>query len=469
MKIRYPLAGLSLCFAVFALLPSASAHRTGNAITFNKDIAPIFFKSCAECHRPSEAAPFSVLSYKDVRPWAKSIKEKVVSRAMPPWHAAAHVGEWANDPRLSQPEIDAITAWVDGGAPEGAANDLPPVPQFTAGWRIGQPDVVIPMPETFKLAAKGPDEYQYFEVDPGFKQDTFVQQAEARPGNRRIVHHIIVFIKPPTADAAEPKLSQAEIDKQEQAKISYQEGFLVRTKAGAPVHDDACSLPNGGAGVQHDGKDDAGEIVWLAAYAPGTPPYRLPVGTAIKVPAGSKLLFQIHYSKALGSAQTDRSSIGLVFAKQPSANQPAAKELLVRAVHNEYFRIPAGAAEHRVTACWTVPTDISVFSLMPHMHMRGKSQRIEAFYPDGRRAVLLDVPRWDFAWQTNYEPRRALTLPKGTRVLVTSTFDNSARNKFNPDPTSDVRWGEPTYDEMLIAFISYTGLHQADSRKADNR
>ncbi len=434
------------------------------AVTFNKNIAPIFFKSCAECHRPGEAAPFSVLSYQDVRPWAKSIKEKVVSRAMPPWHADPHVGQWANDARLTQAQIDAITAWVHGGALEGAAPDLPPTPQFTAGWKIGQPDLVIPMPETFKLEAKGPDEYQYFEVDPGFKRDTFVQQAEARPGNRSIVHHIIVFIQPPTTEPAEPKLSQAEIDKQEQAKISYTEGFLVRTKADAPVYDDACPLPNGGAGTLRDGKDDAGKIVWLAAYAPGTPPYRLPAGTALKVPAGSKLLFQVHYSKTLGREQTDRSSIGLVFAKQAPV-----KELLVRAVHNEYFRIPAGAAEHRTAACWTVPEDISVFALTPHMHKRGKSQRIEAFYPDGRRVVLLDVPRWDFAWQVNYEPSRALILPKGTRVLVTSTFDNSARNKFNPDPSKAVRWGEPTYDEMMIAFISYTSLHQAETNASKGR
>ncbi|MBI1763933.1 MAG: cytochrome c [Acidobacteria bacterium] len=206
-RIAFVLA-ISLC-AVAWLYQFRATAQPKPAVTFNKHIAPIFFKRCAECHRPGEAAPFSVLSYKDVRPWAKSIKEKVVSRAMPPWHAAAHAGEWANDPRLSQAEIEQITAWVEGGTREGAETDLPPLPQFTAGWRIGQPDLVIPMPETFKLEAKGPDEYQYFEVDPGFKQDTFVQQAEARPGNRRIVHHIIVFIKPPTGDAAEPKPSQA--------------------------------------------------------------------------------------------------------------------------------------------------------------------------------------------------------------------------------------------------------------------
>ena len=449
-------ASLTLCLAIVGL--SAFSAKTKTEMTFTKHIAPIFFKSCAECHRPGEAAPFSVLSYKDVRPWAKSIKEKVLSREMPPWHADPHVGQWANDSRLTQAEIDTITAWVDSGAPEGATKDLPPVPTFTQGWRIGHPDVVVTMPEPFKVEASGPDEYQYFEVDPGFTRDTYVQQAEARPGNRRIVHHIIVFIKPPTNGPAKPKPTKAEQEAREREMMYYREGFLKRTKTDAPVHDNSCQLPNGGAGERIDAKDDGGNIVWLAAYAPGTSPYRLPANTAIKVPAGSKLLFQMHYSKVAGSEQMDRSSIGLVLAKQPPA-----KELLVRAVANEYFRIPAGATDHQATACWTVPEDINVYALTPHMHVRGKSQLVEAIFPDGRRTTLLNVPRWDFAWQTNYETKQALILPKGTRVIVTSTFDNSARNKFNPDPSKPVRWGEPTYDEMLINFISYTTVHQSAS------
>lgn len=445
---------IAFCLAISGL--SASSTKSKLEITFTKNIAPIFFKSCAECHRPGEAAPFSVLSYKDVRPWAKSIKEKVLSREMPPWHADPHVGQWANEPRLSQAEIETISAWVDAGALEGNAKDLPPVPNFTNGWRIGQPDLIVPMPEEFKLAASGPDEYQYFEVDPGFTRDMYVQQAEARPGNRKVVHHIIVFVKPPANAPAQPKLTKVEQEAREREMMYYREGFLKRTKADAPAHDNSCQLPNGGAGERIDAKDDTGNIVWVAAYAPGTPPYRLPANTALKVPAGSKLLFQMHYSKVAGSEQTDRSSIGLTFAKQPPA-----KELRVRAVANEYFRIPAGVSNHQATACWTVPEDIHVYALTPHMHVRGKSQKLEAIYPDGRREVLLNVPRWDFAWQTNYETKQALLLPKGTRVIVTSTFDNSVKNKFNPDPSKSVRWGEPTYDEMLINFISYTTVRTA--------
>lgn len=219
--------------------------------------------------------------------------------------------------------------------------------------------------------------------------------------------------------------------------------------------------------MDRSAKDDSfGNVVWLAAYAPGAPPISLPRNTAIRVPAGSTILFQIHYSKVAGAVLKDRSSIGLIFAKQPPE-----KELMVRAVANTYFRIPAGAENHRVTACWTALEDLHIQTLGPHMHMRGKSQRIEAFYPDGRREVLLDVPNYDFAWQTFYEPKRRMAIPKGTRILVTSIFDNSAKNRFNPDPAKMVRWGEPTYDEMTIAFISYTkdGQNLKDAAALDSK
>ncbi|HKC86200.1 MAG TPA: cytochrome c, partial [Blastocatellia bacterium] len=191
------IALIGLGTAVLFSLPVSRAIGTKSSaktVTFNKDVAPIFFKSCAECHRPGESTPFSVLSYKDVRPWAKSIREKVASREMPPWHADPHVGEWANDRRLKQQEIDTITAWIDGGAKEGDVKDLPSAPQYAEGWTIGKPDAVIEMPEEFTLEANGPDEYQYFDVPTNFTEDKYVQMAEARPGNRRVVHHVIAFV-----------------------------------------------------------------------------------------------------------------------------------------------------------------------------------------------------------------------------------------------------------------------------------
>lgn len=443
------------CLAVVGLssIPSSQAIETKSSpkeVTFSRDVAPIFNKNCSECHRPGEAAPFSTLTFKDVRPWAKSIREKVLSQEMPPWHADPHVGQWANDRRLSQTEIDTIAAWVDGGAKEGDPKDLPPTPKYIDGWTIGKPDLVIPLPETFTLEASGPDEYQYFEVDPGFKEDLYVQMAEARPDNRKIVHHIIAFVVPPSTGGKRPQMSKEEIEKRraqmEKESIFYRDGFLQRVKMDAPVYDDACNMPDLKRGRS---SEEIGTL--LAGYAPGMNQAVWPAGSIKKIPAGSKILFQMHYSKVAGSVQKDRSSIGLILAKSP-----AQKQILTRPVANNYFMIPPGAANHKVTACWTVEDDIHIMTLMPHMHLRGKSQKIEAFYPDGKSEVLLNVPNYDFSWQTVYYLKRPAAIPKGTKILVTSTFDNSAKNRYNPDPKKPVRWGDPTYDEMMIGWIDYT-------------
>ncbi len=447
---------LLLAAALFAL-PASQANSPAKQVTFSKDVAPLFNKNCAECHRPGEAAPFSTLTYKDVRPWAKSIKEKVARRAMPPWGADPQVGEWSNDRRLAQAEIDAIVAWVDGGAPEGDPKELPAAPQFAAGWNIGKPDLVIPMPKEYVLKPNGPDEIQYFEVDPGFKQDTYVQMAEARPGNRRIVHHIIAFVQPPQKDnAAQQKLSPEELKKMraemDEKLIFFQDGLLTKVKADVPVYDDGCATPNGGAGIFRDGTGDDGGGTLLAGYAPGMNQAKWPAGTVKKIPAGSKLVFQLHYSTFLGvsSEQRDRSSVGLVFAKNTE------RELKTQGIANHYFRIPAGAENHRATACWTAPEDLHVVTFMPHLHMRGKAMEFKAIYPDGRSEVLNSVPSYDFNWQIVYYAKKPVALPKGTKLLVTTVWDNSTKNKFNPDPKQDIRWGDPTYEEMTIGWIDYT-------------
>jgi mono/diheme cytochrome c family protein len=452
------LAGLAVIAAALLLLPSGSANNTlkGNAgPTFTKDVAPILFKSCAECHRPGEAAPFSLLSYKDARPWAKSIREKVLKREMPPWHADPKHHEFSNDRRLPQSEIDTIAAWVDSGAKEGDPKDLPPAPKFVDGWTIGKPDVVIPMPEEFTLEASGPDEYQYFEVQTNFKEDVFVQSAEARPGNRKIVHHIIAFVVPPRPDGTRPSLTREEIEKRraqaEKDSIRYKDGFLQRTKQDAPVYDDGCSLPSGGNSSRRDGGGREESGLLLAGYAPGMNQAIWMPGTIKRIPVGSKIMFQLHYSKVAGSVQKDRSSIGLIFAKKPPE-----KELNTHAVANGYFVIPPGSENHKVTACWMTDADIHVVTAMPHMHLRGKAMEIRAFLPDGREQLLLNVPNYSFSWQEVYYFKEPPALPKGTKIQVTGYFDNSAKNKFNPDPTKAVRWGDPTYDEMMIGWIDYT-------------
>jgi mono/diheme cytochrome c family protein len=455
--VLYSYIALTLTIAIFIASPASgvAAGRKGEAaVTFNKDVGPIFFKNCAECHRPGEAAPMGLLTFQEARPWAKSIREKVISREMPPWHADPSHGEFKNDRRLTRSEIDTIVAWVEGGAKEGDARDLPPVPKFVEGWRIGQPDLVLQMPEEYTLDANGPDEYQYFTIPTNFTEDRYVQAAELRPGNRKIVHHLLAFIQPPPAPG-ELQLTEEEMAqlraKMERESIMYQDGFVQRVKADAPVHDDGCQLPNGGAGRGRNVAERNIPGPMLTVYAPGRDANIWEPGTARLIPAGAKITLQVHYSKVTGSVQKDRSSLGLIFAKEPPVKLQTSE-----VIYNSYFQIPPRAARHQATACWTTSKDLRVTAIMPHMHMRGMAMEVKAVYPDGRTAVLLNVPKYDFSWQTNYSLKHPLAIPRGTKFIVTGYFDNSAGNKFNPDPSKAVRWGEPTYDEMLACFIEYT-------------
>ncbi len=437
-----------VCFAAIALfaLPSINANtkNKAKAVTFTKDVAPIFFKNCAECHRAGETAPFSVMSYKDVRPWAKSIREKVVNKEMPPWHADAAYGHFKNDRRLSQKEVDTITDWVDGGAIEGDPKNLPPAPKFAEGWSIGAPDLVLQMKEEYTIEAGGPDEYQYFTIPTGFTEDKYIQMAEARPGARKVVHHILAFVIPP-GGLDFGKMSREEVEKFFESNMKnspfYRDGYLSRMKPDQPVNDDGCN-----GKIKDDG--DSGEF--LTGYAPGHNPDVFEPGVAKRIPAGSTLMLQVHYSKVAGSVLKDRSMVGFVFAKEPPK-----KLLLKRGVSNIFFKIPPGAERHQATACWTPKEDINVYSLMPHMHYRGAAMEFKAFYPDGKSETLLNVPNYRFDWQTNYSLNAPKFIPKGTKIQITSFFDNSAKNKFNPDPKQAVRFGDPTYDEMLIGYIDY--------------
>lgn len=449
--------------ATLYALPASRANGTETSaknVTFSREVAPIFYKACAECHRPGEAAPFSVLSFKDVRPWAKSIREKVVTREMPPWHADPHVGKWANDPRLTQAQIDTIVAWIDGGAKEGDPKDLPPAPEFTEGWSIGKPDLVIRMPEDYTLDANGPDEYQYFDVPTGFTEDKYVQLAEARPGNRKIVHHVIAFVVPP----GNPSLAQIPKEQRDKALEMalkntpfYRDGFLIRMKPDQPVYDDAKDIPANLRGFNN--VDD-----FLTAYAPGSHYGAWQAGTAKRIPAGATIRFQVHYSKAAGSAQKDRSMVGLIFAKEPPENI-----MRTRAIANSFFQIPPNTDRHKVTAIWKPSVDITIYLLMPHMHYRGVAMEYKVFYPDGRSEVLLNVPGYSFAWQLSYHPKSLIRIPAGSKIQVTGYFDNTTKNRFNPDPAKPVRHGEPTYDEMMMGFMDYVVSKPLPPAKVDPR
>jgi hypothetical protein len=424
-------------------------------VTFSKDVAPIFYQHCAECHCPNDMAPFSVLTYKEVLPWVDSIRERVAAREMPPWHADSRYGEFLNDRRLRAEEIETITTWIGQGAKEGNPEDLPPEPKLVRGWKMGKPDYVLAMSEEYTIEAHAPDSYVYVTFPTKFKEDTWVQAAEILPGNKRIVHHVIAHVLTPQALASGAKRDNAEFPQAEnEPSIFYKQGSLSRVKMDAQVIDDGANAPNGGSLLNRRTDDGGGGYsMLLASYAPGKGPDVYPPGTAKRIPLGSTIVLQIHYSSfhgAIKTSQKDRTIVGLIFAKQPPE-----KRAVTFTVPNQFFKIPAGAANHRVTAAYTFDREVQLISYMPHMHLRGKDMKYEVVFPDGRRQTLLWVPKFDFNWQTVYRLKDPMMIPKGTRIIVTAHFDNSAKNKHNPDPNKAVRWGDPSYDEMMIGWIEY--------------
>jgi hypothetical protein len=436
----------SLCFTERRASASGPDKDTKEEVTFTKNVAPIFYKNCTSCHRPDELAPMSLLTYKDARPWARAIKEKVVTREMPPWPADPHYGQFANDKRLSQHDVDTIAAWVDQGAKEGDARDLPPLPKYEDDWRIGKPDVVLSMPQEYTTAAAGSDEYLDFVIPTNFTDYKWVKAVEIHPGNKRIVHHVVAFIQTPQMqEAARAGLATAGTAMQE--SIFYRDGTLVRTKADAPVYDDGCTAPNGGF-ARGSGQETLGPI--LGFYAPGKDVDAFPDGAAKAIPPGSNIVIQMHYSKTTGKVEKDRTSVGLVFYKSAPD-----RILQSNGALNHYFMIPAGDPNHEVKACYNFRQDTELITLMPHMHKRGKDMRYDVIYPDGHTETLLNVPSYSFNWQSMYRFDKPFVIPKGSKLIVTAHYDNSARNKFNPDPTKAVRWGDPTYDEMMVGYIDY--------------
>ncbi len=437
------------------MLATASRKPGAREVTFSRDVAPIFYEHCAACHRPNDIAPFSVLTYRDVQPWTDSIRAKISAREMPPWHADPRYGDFANDMRLSRQEIETIVSWVDRGAKEGDPKDLPSLPKYVAAWRIGKPDIVLAMSEEYTIEAHAPDVYVYVTFPMKFKEDKWVQAAEIRPGNKSIVHHVIAHVLTPEALSGGAKRVNAEFPQAgDEASIFYKQGSLSRVKMDAPIIDDGANAANGGSlfARRTDGSGD-GYSVLLASYAPGKGPDVYPPGTAKKIPAGSTIVLQIHYSSFHGdmkTAQTDRTTVGLIFAKEPPA-----KRVVTFTVPNHFFKIPPGAANHRVTAAYTFDRDVELIDYMPHMHLRGKDMKYEVVYPGGRRETLLWVPQFHFNWQTIYRLKTPIAIPKGARIIVTAHFDNSAGNKYNPDATKAVRWGDPTYDEMMIGWMDY--------------
>ena len=417
----------------------------GAAPTFSKDIAPIFYKSCVGCHRAGEIAPMSLLDYKSARPWAKSIREAVLTRKMPPWFADPHYGTFANDPRLGAAEMAAIKAWADAGAPEGDPKDLPARPVFTDGWKLGKPDIVIDIGRDY-VTTPDRDAYEYFTVPTNFTEGKWMRAAEILPGDRAAVHHVHVSV------VMEKKGGDSISTAFRQPAGGYwevKEG-LSRVKMDAPVVNDAC------AGEPPENLSLVGfEEGSFTAMVPGKPPDVFGDSTAKYIPAGAKLRFQVHYAK-LAKPHTDRTRVGFFLASGPPATPMHRLDL-----RNRYFLIPAGAASHEVKRCYDFESAKQLVSITPHMHYRGKDARYELIRPDGRRETLLYVTPYDFNWQLLYKFKQPIPVEKGSRLMVTFRYDNSANHASNPDPAQPIRWGDRSEDEMMTSWIEYLDAQPA--------
>jgi mono/diheme cytochrome c family protein len=427
--LRLLLAGWAA--GVYALAADSSAPAT-----FAKNVLPILEKNCQRCHRPGQVAPMSFLSYESTRPWAKAIKTAVLSRKMPPWPADPRFGRFLNDPTLTQSEINTLVAWVDGGAAGGETKDNPPPAAWQEGWNI-RPDVIVSMPKPIAIPAKGVVELMDITIPGCFKTDTWVTAIEILPGNRSVVHHADLSFVPHTRGVkyGVPRTEMTERDA---------DGVAIEK-----VHkdEDLDSSLNG----------------WEAIYVPGTAPANFGLhGGAKLIPAGSDFVIQMHYV-ANGTATTDQTRIGFKLAKEKPKHRFLT--LLPTALKNEEaFHIPAGDPNWETRTEIVFKQNAEIVWFLPHMHLRGKDMTYRLMYPTGDSRTLLSV-KYDFDWQLGYELESPIPAPRGTKLQVTAHFDNSANNRFNPNPNRDVWWGDQTWEEMMIPFLGVIVDPDADPAK----
>ncbi|HEX4164732.1 MAG TPA: thiol-disulfide isomerase [Bryobacteraceae bacterium] len=402
------MAKLLALLAAFGLAGSAA---TSAAPTFYRDVLPILQAHCQTCHRPGEVAPMPLMDYPGVRPWASAIRQATLLRQMPPWFADPTFGHFANNRSLAETDIRTISDWVSAGAPEGDRADAPPPRHWIDGWTIGKPEIVLQMPVAFQIPASGVLPYHYVIVPTHFQKDTWVRLAEVRAGDRVHTHHIVVSVREPGSH------------------------WLANEPVGTPF---VLGPRSAGGGVPGE---------FLAGYGPGALPETFAPGEAKLIKAGSDLVFQLHYTPN-GTAGSDRSRIGLILD-----HQPPQKRVLMAAAANIHFLIPPGESNYRVDASLTLQHDSRLVSLLPHMHLRGKSFEFRVRYPNGREEILLQVPHYSYNWQLSYYLEKPLDLPAGTVVECTAYFDNSVNNPLNPDPGKAVRFGPQSWDEMMIGYF----------------
>ena len=447
-------AGFALAAATVQGRGSVNAAQTPEAVpTFAKQIAPILYKSCVTCHRPGEVAPMSLISYDEVRPWAKSIKQKVVSRQMPPWLADPHFSDlkFQNDRTLTQQEIDAVVAWADRGAPKGNDADMPPAPQFGAGWKFGEPDYIIKMPTAYELPAEGQIDYLSFYVPVPFDHDVFVEKIEMKPSNKAVVHHETGWA----------------VTLRDDIKLIDGKPFSLD---GKPLDKNEVK-PKGTTVFESQGMSK------LICYVPGRGYEEHRPGTAKRIAAGKNqyIQFDVHYQPS-GKPELDQSEIGLWFSKTPvthevitemvgggfegtrivEGREPPSEVVTVNGTTRRRTKIPnipPYAENWAITAITPVPEAITLYGLSPHMHLRGKDMKYTVIYPDGRHHPILSVPKYDFNWQLYYDLEQPLKIPAGSKIVAAGHYDNSTKNKYNPAPEKEVFWSEQSWDEMILFHI----------------
>jgi hypothetical protein len=406
------LAGSILGIAVLVISMRAAVQDP--APTFNKDVLPILQKNCQSCHRPGEIAPMSFLNYQETRPWAKAIKTAVVTRQMPPWFADSAYGHFANDRTLSDATVKTLVAWADGGAIEGNPKDAPAPVEFLQGWSI-KPDMVIEMPRDIELPATGTINYKSILVKANFQEDRWVIAADLRPGNTESVHHMRAIVRPPGSGWMKDAVPG----------VAYE--------AGDPE-----------IGRQGEGSD------LLGKYNPGLGAQDFSLFNSAKfVPKGSDIVFSMHYT-ATGKPATDRSKLGLVFAKQ----SPKLRYYVSDGPTAGNLAIPAGASNAEVVSEMTAMADTQLVYMQPHMHLRGKDFEVRLISPEGESKTIFKA-KWDFNWQLGFDLAAPLPIPKGTRIVAIAHYDNSANNKFNPDPAKLIFWGQQNWDEMQNCFMGF--------------
>ena len=442
---------LNPIIAALALVAAGAPAGAAEVPTFAGDVASILYEECASCHRPGDIAPMSLLTYPEVRPWSRAIKDKVVSREMPPWHAAPGGVPVRNARGLTRDEIDTIVAWVDGGAPLGDAAKMPPLPTFSDNeWHHPSgrpPDHILPMPVEIQIPAQGELPYITLYSAIPFEEDIFANAIEMLPSNRSVVHHLSVNVT--TLPEGTILIDGQPYDAQ-----------------GAPLTDEAIRA------ARNSDSNALGGATKLICFVPGRGFEMSHAGVAKRVPAGRALQWSLHYN-ATGRPEVDRSRIGIWLSDTPVTHEmlsrtigsplPTTPDRTLPVVVNgeevprrEVPVIPPFADDWAITMQTDVAEPITFYALSPHMHLRGKDMRFRLIWPDGRDEILLDVPRYDFNWQTEFELVDPLRIPAGSRLIVEGHYDNSPRNRYNPAPHREVYWGEQSWDEMFEGWIKYS-------------